>query len=67
MLIPEVIKSIQNAVYGLPENMRNLSIWVSQVLENNPEAESLAINSLNRLSAWAQGVLEPNLDKILGI
>ena len=67
MLIPEVIKSIQNAVYGLPENMRNLSIWVSQVLENNPEAESLAINSLNRLSGLGPGVLEPNLDKILGI
>ncbi len=67
ILIPEVIKSIQNAVYALPENMRNLSLWVSQVLENNPEAESFAINSLNRLSAWAQGVLEPNLDKILGI
>ena len=67
MVIPEVIRSIQNAVAALPENMRNLSIWVSQVLENNPEAETIAINSLNRLSEWAQGVLEPNLDKILGI
>ncbi len=67
MVIPEVIRSIQNAVNGLPENMRNLSIWISQVLEDNPEAEQIAINSLNRLAEWAQGVLEPNLDKILGI
>ena len=67
MVIPEVIRSIQNAVNGLPENMRNLSIWISQVLEDNPEAEQIAINSLNCLAEWAQGVLEPNLDKILGI
>ena len=67
MLIPEVIKSIQTAVNSLPENMRNLSLWVSHTLENNPEAEQMAITALDRMYGWARGVLEPNLDKILGI
>lgn len=67
MLIPEVINSIQTAVNSLPENMRNLSLWVSHTLENNPEAEQMAITALDRMYGWARGVLEPNLDKILGI
>lgn len=67
MLIPEVIKSIQTAVNSLPDNMRNLSVWVSHMLENNPEAEQIAISALDRMYGWARGVLEPNLDKILGI
>ena len=66
MLIPELIASAENAINAFPENISNLSAWVTHVLSGNSEASTVAVEALNRLYEWAQGILEPNLDKIIG-
>lgn len=65
MLIPELLASAENAINALPQNISNFSIWLTQVLSGNSEASTIAIDALNRLYEWAQGVLELNMDKIL--
>ena len=65
MLIPELIASAENAFLALPQNISNLSAWITQVLSGNSEASTAAVEALNRVYAWAESVLEPNMDKIL--
>ncbi len=65
MLIPELLASAENAINALPQNISNLSAWLTQVLSGNSEASTIAVDALNRVYEWARGVLELNIDKIL--
>jgi len=70
MLIPQLIKSIMGIVEALPTSVRNLQVWLEQMLVDNPELESMVMpyydTAVNYLQNWVSKVVVPNLSNIIG-
>lgn len=70
MLIPQLISSIVGIVDAMPTSIRNLQIWLEQLLVDNPELESMVMpyydTGVNYLQDWVSKVVVPNLSNIIG-
>ncbi|MCM1263072.1 MAG: AI-2E family transporter [Butyrivibrio sp.] len=71
MIIPELITSIQNIYSQFPTYIKNLTDWVTGLLENNPELESTVMQLLNQYSTMLNDFLNtsilPRLNDILKV
>lgn len=69
LILPELIKSIQNVIISAPENINNFSIWLNEILEGDHEyrEEILAVyNTLVEMGEnFINNTLIPNLDIII--
>lgn len=50
LIIPELIRSIQSIIFQFPVYISNLTIWITGLLENNPELESVVMELLAKYS-----------------
>lgn len=71
MIIPELITSIQNIYSQFPTYIKNLTDWVTGLLEDNPELESTVMQLLNQYSTMLNDFLNtsilPRLNDILKV
>lgn len=51
MIIPELIRSIQSIIFQFPMYISNLNNWITVLLNNNPELESVVMQLLDKYSA----------------
>lgn len=61
MIIPELITSIQNIYLQFPTYIKNLSAWITRLLEDNPELESTVMQLLNQYSTMLNDFLNTSL------
>lgn len=70
MLIPQLINSIVGIVDAMPTSVRNLQLWLEQLLVDNPELESTVMPyydiAVTYLQDWVSKVVVPNLYNIIG-
>lgn len=50
LIIPELIRSIQSIIFQFPMYISNLSKWITGLLNNNPELESVVMQLLDKYS-----------------
>lgn len=50
LVIPELIRSIQSIIFQFPVYIANLTLWITGLLENNPELESVVMDLLDKYS-----------------
>lgn len=50
MLVSQIVPSIQNIVSNFDTYMSNFTVWMNQLLADNPEIKDYAINLINRYS-----------------
>ena len=66
LIIPQLYLSIVGIVENMSVYIQNISNWLMDIFENNPELESevLAIyqDSISRVQAWATANLIPNVE-----
>ena len=71
LIIPQMYSSIVGIVENMSVYIQNLSDWLKDVFENNPELESevLAVYQevVSRLQNWASANLIPNLENLDGL
>ncbi|MDO5418072.1 MAG: AI-2E family transporter [Lachnospiraceae bacterium] len=69
MLIPELIKSVQNVIEAFPDNINNFALWLENMLNDNPDARELAVSYMDQgiewAKNWAREILVPNMNKII--
>jgi len=70
MLIPQLISSLVGIVEAMPTSVRNLQLWLEQMLVDNPELEAMVMpyydTAVNYLQDWVSKVVVPNLSNIIG-
>lgn len=70
MLIPQLATSIFGIVDAMPTRVRNLQIWLEQLLVDHPELESAVMPYYDAivkyLQDWVSKVVVPNLYNIIG-
>ena len=68
MALPQVLSSLVGIAESLPRNAENLSIWIQNLLDDNPHLEQTALELYNRamamLSSWVETDLMPNMEKL---
>ncbi len=69
LLIPQLINSISNLVISFPTYYNNFEIWIIDLLEKNPELESVAVDRLSDLSTYIENLLNntilPSINSII--
>ncbi len=50
LVIPELIRSIQSIIFQFPTYIANLSFWITEIFDDNPELESVAIDLFTKSS-----------------
>ena len=69
MVIPQIINSIQQIIYQFPTYVDTLTIWISKLLENNPDIENFATNIINSYSGEIESFFNskilPQLNNII--
>lgn len=69
MVIPQIINSIQQIIYQFPTYVDTLTIWISKLLENNPDIESFATSIINSYSGEIESFINskvlPQLNNII--
>lgn len=70
MLLPQLFSSIKSVVETLPSNVENLSLWLAQLFQDNPEMEMTVMNAYDKAFAMLMNYLNtelmPNLYKVIG-
>ena len=70
MLIPQLISSLVGIVEAMPTSVRNLQLWLEQMLVDNPELEAMVMpyydTGVIYLQDWVSKVVVPNLSNIIG-
>lgn len=61
MVIPQLIRSIQSIIFQFPVYISNLTIWITNLLANNPEIESIATDLLDKYSVELSNFLNLSL------
>ncbi len=69
LILPELIKSIQNVIISAPENINNFSIWLNEILEGDHEYREEILTVYNTLVEMSENFINntliPNLDIII--
>lgn len=61
MLIPQLIKSVQNIILQFPIYVNNLTIWMKKILADNPDIEAAVIEVMDNYSVELNNFLNLNL------
>lgn len=61
MIIPELITSIQSIYFQFPTYIKNLTAWITKMLEDNPELESIVMQLLNDYSTIFTDISDSNV------
>ena len=62
-VIPQLIRSIQSIIFQFPTYINNLNVWVTKLLADNPDIESVAMEILDTYSIELNNLL--NLMSVL--
>lgn len=69
MVLPQVTQSIVGIVESLPRNLQNLSVWIENLLADNPDVEQVIMSyyfdATTWLQTWLQTSLLPNVQVLL--
>lgn len=69
MVIPQLLISIQNIAVQFPQYVNNLELFITNLLEKNPELEVSVTSMLNQYSVEVEGFLNskvlPQLNEVL--
>ncbi|MDD3139376.1 MAG: AI-2E family transporter [Lachnospiraceae bacterium] len=69
MVIPQLIKSIQSIILQFPIYINNLSIWITKLLADNQNIESIANDLLSQYSLeiekWMNQTLLPQMNQLI--
>lgn len=69
MIIPQIVSSIKNLAYSVPDSLDKISIWIADLLKGYPYLEANAelwLDSLgNEAEKWLNGNLLPQLNSML--
>lgn len=69
MVIPQLLISIQNIAVQFPQYVNNLELFITNLLEKNPELEATVTSMLNQYSVEMEGFLNskvlPQLNEVL--
>ncbi len=69
MVLPQVILSITGIVETMPRNLQNLSVWIENLLADNPDVEQVIMSYYNDgvewLQKWMQQSLLPNVQVLV--
>ncbi len=61
LVIPELIRSVQSIIFQFPMYVKNLTVWATGLLENNPELESTVNEFFNKYSEKMTGFLNTSV------
>lgn len=61
MVIPQIINSIQQILYQFPTYVDTLTIWISKLLENNPDIENFATSIINSYSGEIESFINSKI------
>lgn len=61
MVIPQIINSIQQIIYQFPTYVDTLTIWISKLLENNPDIENFATSIINSYSGEIESFINSKI------
>ncbi|MCH5249638.1 MAG: AI-2E family transporter [Lachnospiraceae bacterium] len=61
MIIPELIRSVQSIIFQFPTYVNNLTNWVTGLLENNPDLESVVNELVTKYSTMLTNFLNSNV------
>ena len=61
MVIPQIINSIQQIIYQFPTYVDTLTIWISKLLENNPNIENFATSIINSYSGEIESFINSKI------
>lgn len=73
VLLPEIVKSVQNIVQNVPYYIRNIRLWLNNLIANNPwlsgsetvEQSTESLNeTLSQISYWVTDQFSPRVDII---
>lgn len=69
IIIPQLILSIQSIIFQFPNYINNLEIWVTDVLENNPDLSAIVDEGINlfsdKINNYIQTDLLPQINDII--
>lgn len=69
MILPELIITIQGIIESMPNNIKQVSVWTTNLLKDNPELEERAMEIITdmseRLRVWAETDLIPELTAVV--
>lgn len=69
MILPELIITIQGIIESMPNNIKQVSVWTTNLLKDNPELEERAMELITdmseRLRVWAETDLIPELTAVV--
>lgn len=61
LIIPQIVNSIQSIIIQFPLYMAQITAWIEQLLQDNPDMEGFAISILDRYSGTIQDFLNTKL------
>lgn len=61
LIIPELIRSVQSIIFQFPMYVKNLTVWATGLLENNPDLESMVNELFNQYSEKLTGFLNTSV------
>lgn len=69
MVLPQLVTSIMGLVDTLPVSIRKVSVWLQDILANNPEIETTAMQfyqeGIDTLTMWVKTDMLPQLNSIM--
>lgn len=69
LILPQLLETIYNIVDSMPDNLRHLSVWMSQLFEDHPEWEKPVMNIITEITtktgAWAETEMLPQITSIV--
>lgn len=69
MVLPQVIQSITGIIESMPRNLQNLSVWIENLLADNPDMEDVIMSYYNDgvkwLENWIRQSLLPNVQVLV--
>ena len=69
LIIPELIRSIHSIIFQFPMYISNLTLWITGLLENNPELESVVMELFtkysNKLTDFVNSSVLPTLNDLI--
>lgn len=69
VIIPQLVKSVQSIILQFPSYINNLTLWITNLFESNPDLEQLATDLVERYSImlenWMTRDLMPQINSLV--
>lgn len=65
LIVPQVIESIRNIIFRIPQYLSNLNKWMNGIFEKHPELNDLPEEDIASVENWFSNSLVPKLQEFL--